>query len=84
MRLLPNMVRDPREVIPESLSMEDKPHFSSCPSLEGLCFASHNKDNLREEFLARGGGGGGRTPIWKGQGCSSSRLGMYISDFDLA
>ena len=60
------MVRDPLEVIPERLTMGDKPHFSSCPSLEGLCFASHNTDNLREEFLARGGGGGGgggRTPI---------------------
>ena len=24
------------------------------------------------------------TPIWKGRECSSSRLGMYISDFGLA
>ena len=40
------MATDPREVIPESLTMGDKAQFSSCPSLEGLCFASYGVENV--------------------------------------
>ena len=41
MQLLTKMATDPREVIPESLTIRsdrDEPHFFSCPSLETLMF----------------------------------------------
>ena len=49
MQLLTKMATDPREVIPESLTIRsdrDEPHFFSCPSLEGLCFASKGVENV--------------------------------------
>ena len=57
------------------------------PSLFGVNIASSNCLRPSAEIVqgrrVGGGGGGECTQIWKGRRCSSSCLGVYITDFSL-